>query len=162
MPAIAPADDGRHDFDFLHGRWTVRNQRLKARLCGSQEWETFDAEAECHPVLDGLGNVDEFVTDWGTGYRGMTLRLFDPLARQWSLYWASNRDGILETPVVGAFRDGVGTFHAMERHAGRAVLMRFIWNDISADAAHWQQALSADGGASWETNWHMHLTRVKA
>ncbi len=32
--------EGRHDFDFLHGRWRVRNVRLKERLAGCEEWNT--------------------------------------------------------------------------------------------------------------------------
>jgi hypothetical protein len=40
------------------------------------------------------------------------------------------------------------------------VLARFIWSDIAADSAHWQQAFSTDEGASWETNWHMWMTRI--
>jgi hypothetical protein len=34
------------DFDFWIGRWNVRNERLKGRLCGETEWETFSASAE--------------------------------------------------------------------------------------------------------------------
>lgn len=161
MHPLGRHQDGRHDFDFYHGHWQVRNERLSQRLVGSQDWETFEAAQHCRPILGGLGNLDEFSTGWSGGFLGMTLRLFDPRTRQWSIYWASNRDGVLEPPVVGAFEDGVGTFYGRDRHQGRPVLTRFIWDDISADSAHWQQALSADDGASWETNWHMFMTRVR-
>ncbi|SOD57164.1 hypothetical protein [Pseudoxanthomonas wuyuanensis] len=161
MHPVEQQQDGRHDFDFCHGHWQVRNERLRQRLAGSQDWETFEAAQHCRPILGGLGNLDEFSTGWGGGFLGMTLRLFDPRTRQWSIYWASNRDGVLEPPVVGAFRDGIGTFYGRDRHQGQPVLTRFIWDDISADSAHWQQALSVDGGASWETNWHMFMTRVR-
>lgn len=162
MHADRDSNDGRHDFDFLHGRWRIRNERLKARLAASREWERFDAEAVCRPVLGGLGNTDEFVSDWGGGFLGMTLRLFNPRARQWSLYWASNRDGELEAPVIGGFQDGVGSFYGLDRYQGRTVLTRFVWDGITADGAHWQQGLSTDGGATWETNWRMHMTRLPA
>ncbi len=56
-------DDSRHDFDFYHGRWQVRNVRLRERLVGSDDWETFDATQECRPILDDIGNLDDFVTD---------------------------------------------------------------------------------------------------
>ncbi len=165
-------DDGRHDFDFLYGHWQLRNERLQRRLVGCEDWEIFSATQECGPILDGLGNLDEFVTDWsrsadGAPLRGMTLRLFNPATRQWSLYWASNVDGLLEPPVVGAFETGpdggiIGTFVGHAEHDGRPVLVRFIWDQISANAAHWQQAFSDDDGQSWETNWHMWLRRVDA
>jgi hypothetical protein len=159
MQQSTQADDGRHDFDFYHGRWRVRNVRLRERLAGSDDWEIFDAAQECRPILDGLGNIDDFVTDWDDGFRGMTLRLFDLQAKRWSLYCAGNRSGVLEPPVVGRFENGVGLFEGDDIHRGRPVRVRFTWSEISADSAHWQQAFSADGGRSWETNWHMYMSR---
>jgi hypothetical protein len=154
--------DGASDFDFLFGRWRVHNERLAERLVGSNQWQRFDAILECRPILGGLGNIDEFVTDEFEPalFLGMTLRLFDRATRRWSLYWASNRRAGLEPPVIGAFRDGVGRFEGDDIHDGIAVRVRFVWSDISADAASWQQAFSADGGATWETNWRMHMTRL--
>lgn len=155
----APAD-GRHDFDFYYGRWQVHNERLKERLAGCDEWERFSATQRCRPLLGGIGNIDDFVTDWSGGFRGMTLRLFDPQARQWSIYWASDRSGVLEPPVVGRFEDGVGTFHGHDQHNGQPVLVRFLWHGITAGRAHWEQAFSADEGQHWETNWRMRMTRM--
>lgn len=158
------AADGRHDFDFLHGRWQVHNERLRQRLAGSEDWEIFPAAQTCAPVLGGLGNVDAFVSDWGRpgaedGFQGMTLRLFNLERRQWSIYWAGSHDGVLEPPVIGGYDNGVGVFHGELEHEGRPVLARFVWNAISANTAHWHQAFSSDGGASWETNWHMWMHR---
>lgn len=158
----ARPDDGRHDFDFYFGRWRLRNERLKARLAGSQEWEVFEATQECRPILGGLGNLDDFVTEWGGGYRGMTLRLFQPATQRWSIYWASNRDGVLGSPVHGRFQDGVGTFHGRDEHEGTPVLVRYVWSGITAERAHWAQAFSTDEGETWEENWRMAMTRVGA
>ncbi|HEY0505154.1 MAG TPA: NIPSNAP family protein [Lysobacter sp.] len=160
-----PRHDGRHDFDFLHGHWRIRNERLKERLAGSTDWEVFGATQVCQPLLGGLGNVDDFVSDWtrpGTRERfiGMTLRLFQPDSRQWNIYWAGSHDGVLEAPMTGAFADGVGTFAGTLPHDGAPVRVRFRWSRLGEHAAHWQQAFSADGGASWETNWHMWLRRT--
>ena len=38
MAAPVASSDGVHDFDFLHGRWTVRHRLLKGRGVGSTEW----------------------------------------------------------------------------------------------------------------------------
>jgi hypothetical protein len=149
-----------HDFDFLFGTFQVRNERLTARLVGATEWETFDATNSCRPILGGVGNTDEFVTSWNGGFRGATLRLFDLERKQWSIYWASNRTGVLEPAVVGRFDNGVGTFFGDDRHDGTPVRVRFQWSEITDTGALWQQAFSTDGGATWETNWRMHMTRV--
>ena len=89
----------------------------------------------------------------------MTLRLFDPIAREWSLHWADNTTGRLFTRLVGSFRNGEGTFYAQEAFNGRQIFSRFIWSDISSDRCRWEQAFSDDGGATWETNWTMQFTR---
>lgn len=152
--------DGAHDFDFLFGQWRIHNQRLKDRLVGCADWEQFDAIGECAPILGGIGNMDSFESDWGGDFRGMTLRLFDLTSKRWSLYWASNRSGVLERPVVGAFQDGIGRFEGADEHQGKPVLARFIWSHITPTSARWEQALSADGGKTWETNWRMQMTRI--
>ncbi|UJB19002.1 MULTISPECIES: hypothetical protein [Lysobacter] len=152
--------DGRHDFDFYHGRWQVKNRRLAKRLAGSRDWIEFDAADECHPVLGGLGSVDRYLTDWNGGIEGFALRLYRPQTRQWHVYWASDRDGVLEAPLIGGFRDGVGVFEGQELHEGAMLPSRALWTDIRADSVRWEQALSPDGGKSWETNWVMHMTRL--
>ena len=152
--------DPTHDFDFLFGRWTVRNARLRERLVGSTTWDEFDATHECRPMLGGIGNVDEMASDWGGGFIGMSVRLFDLAQRRWSIYWAANRTGTLEPPVHGTFTDGVGTFYGRDEHAGTPVLARFVWSGITPTTAHWEQAFSTDGGQTWETNWYMESTRV--
>ncbi|WP_205757410.1 NIPSNAP family protein [Lysobacter enzymogenes] len=159
--------DGRHDFDFLHGEWQVRNERLRERLAGSDDWEIFHATQSCEPVLGGLGNVDAFLSDWRRDggedrFQGMTLRLFDLQRRRWNIWWAGSHDGVLEPPVSGRFADGVGVFEGELEHLGRPVRARFVWSAISANSAHWHQQFSVDGGASWETNWHMWLRRRDA
>jgi len=44
------------DFDFFMGRWKVTHRRLKARLQGSTEWETFSGSSVAQPLLGGFGN----------------------------------------------------------------------------------------------------------
>jgi hypothetical protein len=36
---------------------------------------------------------------------------------------------------------------------GTYIFRRAIWSEITATSFHWEQAFSADGGATWETNW---------
>jgi hypothetical protein len=153
--------DGRHDFDFLHGRWRVHNERLARRLAGSHEWHRFDARCECWPVLDGIGNQDRYQARFPDGQplEGLTLRLFDPATRSWSIYWADSRRGRLDPPVVGRFADGRGRFVGDDLFEGRPIRVAFVWTVVSAHEARWEQAFSDDGGERWETNWRMSFVR---
>lgn len=151
--------DGRRDFDFLHGRWHVRNERLRERLAGSTDWDCFDAETTCAPMLGGLGNLETFATDWNGGFHGLALRLYSPATRRWSIHWAGDRSGELEPALRGGFDGGVGTFLGEDRHRELLVRVRFLWTRIDDDHARWEQAFSIDGGGRWETNWFMHFTR---
>ena len=158
-PARHPA--ARHAFDFLYGRWTVRHHRLDRRLVGDGEWTDFDGTAEARPLLGGLGNIDDNVLDLPSGrYEAVTLRLHDAALDRWSIWWIDARSPGIGAPVHGSFVDGVGTFHGDDVHDGRPVRVRFVWSDITRRSAHWAQAFSIDGGATWETNWTMQLERV--
>jgi hypothetical protein len=157
--ALPPA---AHDFDFLFGRWQVRNERLRERLAGCDEWDHFDAEVETRPVLGGLGNREHYDTDWQDGYRGMAIRLFDASIGQWRIWWSSNRHAVLDTPVVGGFDGDIGNFYAHYDIDGQRVLCRYRWTRLDPGHARWDQAYSTDEGANWETNWVMHFARIEA
>ena len=152
--------DGRNDFDFFIGRWKAHNRRLRERLKGSHDWEEFEGTIVDRKVLGGLGNVDEVTMDRESGrVEGMTVRLFDPRTQEWSLYWASSATGVLELPMIGKFENGRGEFFAHEVHETRHVYSRFIWSEITENSCRWEQALSPDGGKTWETNWIADFTR---
>jgi len=152
------------DFDFLHGEWKVHNRRLRERLAGSDEWDEFEATIVARPILDGLGNEDEFHTDYDGGFVGMTFRFFDPATRQWSIYWADSRRPalLLEPPVIGSFAGDVGVFECDDTFAGRPIRVRYTWSGVTTPTPRWAQAFSADGGETWETNWVGDFTRAGA
>jgi hypothetical protein len=138
----------------------VHNRRLRQRLAGSDEWDEFEATSEARPILDGLGNFDEFRTDYLGGFVGSSMRFFDPETRQWWIYWAdSRRSGELDPPVVGAFDGDVGIFEGSDTFEGRPILVRYTWSGVTTPTPRWEQAFSEDGGETWETNWIMDFTR---
>ncbi len=150
------------DFDFWMGRWNVHNRRLRERLAGSTEWEEFAATSVARKTLDGLGNEDVFRTQHDGGFTGMSFRFFDPRSAQWSIYWAdSRRPGLLDPPVVGDFDGDVGIFEGDDELGGRPVRVRFTWSRIATETPRWEQAFSADGGETWETNWVMDFSRAR-
>lgn len=154
MHAQPAAQDGRTDFDFEIGRWKVESRRLTEWLKGSTAWEDFAGTAVARKVLGELGMIDEITNQRPSGpTQGMTLRLFDPQTRQWSIYFADGIHGTLTTPLIGGFTQGRGAFYAYEPIDGKHIFTRFVWSDITATSYRWEQAFSADGGSTWETNW---------
>lgn len=147
---------GANDFDFLHGRWRVSHRRLRERLAGCTEWVSLSGTAEAWPVLGGVGNFDRIKFD-ASDHEGVTLRLFDLERGVWTIHWADSRVGRLDPPLTGTFENGLGTFFADDVHKGRPVRVRFFWH--AGGTPRWEQAFSADGGGSWETNWIMDFER---
>ncbi|RSN24761.1 hypothetical protein DL990_33250 [Amycolatopsis sp. WAC 01416] len=145
------------EFDFLVGSWNVLNRRLTKRLAGSDDWVEFTAPAKSWSLFEGKANVDEIV--FPDGVRGLTLRLFDPVARKWSLNWSSSDTGRLFPPVIGEFTDGRGVFYGEDTEGDTPVRVRFIWSDVTENSARWEQAFSIDNGESWEVNWIMTFNR---
>ena len=62
-------------------------------------------------------------------------------------------------PVVGQFTGRRGEFYDQEEYKGRAILVRYVWSDISPKLARMEQSFSPDGGKSWEVNWIFELSR---
>ena len=146
---------GVHDFDFLPGRWAIENRRLV-----DGQWTTFPATSHTFAMLGGVGNHDHFHAD---GYEGFSLRLYDAEADVWRIWWSSTaRPGRLDPPVEGRFAaDGTATFEADDVLDGVPLRMRFVWSEITADSARWEQSFSFDGGATWVPDWTMRLTRAE-
>ncbi|HEX5184356.1 MAG TPA: DUF1579 domain-containing protein [Allosphingosinicella sp.] len=151
---------GATAFDFLFGNWRVRHRKLRRRLAGCTQWDEFEGESTSRPILGGLGNIEENVLDDpGGAYRALALRLFDPARGAWSIWWVDGRHLRLEPPVHGRFQDGAGLFIGEDRLDDRPILVRFLWSAAERSRPRWEQAFSADGGGTWETNWIMRFER---
>ena len=158
----ASVRDGQRDFDWEMGTWTTKVRVLRNPLSGKPpEWAEYVGTSVVKSVMDGRWNIVELsVAGPGGKIEGGSLRLYNPQARQWSLNFASLRNGLLTAPVYGSFDDrGVGRFYGSDTLDGRAILVRFVITPKSANEALFEQAFSADGGATWETNWIATDTR---
>jgi hypothetical protein len=159
--ASAPQRDGQHDFDFELGSWKIHLKKLVHPLTGSTTWIEFDGTSVTRKVWEGRAQLEQFETDGAAGHiEGLTLRLYNPQAHQWSLYWANSKDGNLGVPTVGEFKDGTGEFFDQEQFNGRTILVRYVWSRITPNSAHFEQSFSTDGGKTWEVNWITDQTRV--
>jgi hypothetical protein len=163
-PAAAPAEhrDGQHDFDFDIGVWKTHLKRLTQPLSGSSSWVEVDGTTVVRKVWDGRANLAELTTDAASGHlQVLSLRLYDPRARQWSLNTANANSGTVSVPTIGEFKNGRGEFFDQEAFNGRTILVRNVWSDITADSCRFEQAFSDDGGKTWEVNWIAVDTRMK-
>lgn len=157
----ADTRDGQHDFDFDFGTWKMHIRRRLHPLAGSDEWTEMEGTTATNKIWDGRSNLATVEADGPTGHLELlALRLYDPQAHQWSISFATRDTGVLSVPAVGTFTDGRGEFYDSELFHGRNILVRFsIW-PVSANEVHSEQAFSADGGKTWETNWINTYTRA--
>lgn len=128
--AVDAIQDGSHDFDFLFGRWTVTNRKLRnSPQPDGTNWDEFEAYVETEPVLAGLGNLDRYHAPQFPGrprFQALALRLYDPESRTWRIWWASTAaGGRLDTPVVGGFTGDRGVCH-LDAKLGHELASRLI------------------------------------
>jgi hypothetical protein len=162
----ASATSSQNDFDFLVGRWKMHNRRLNKRLEGCNDWTEFDSSDDNSKILSGTADMDTYSTTEMPGqegklFEGVTLRLFNPKTRLWSLYWVASNVGVLDPPVVGSFQNNVGHFFARDTFKGRPIIMMFRWDARDKEHPVWSQAFSPDSGKTWEWNWYNVSERIK-
>ena len=152
--------DGSRDFHFEFGAWTTQLSRLLGPLTGSKTWVHYEGVTTVREIMGGRANVAELDVAGSAGrIEGLSLRLYNPDTRQWSLNFAAIRSGVLTSPVFGEFGSGRGMFFGQDTLNGRAILVRFVISDITPQSARFEQAFSDDGGRTWEVNWIAQDTR---
>jgi len=160
--SAAARPDGQHDFDFEIGKWHTHLRRLQHPLTGSTTWLEYDGSSDIRKVWNGKANLVELEVDGPSGHvEGLSLRLYNPEAHQWSLNFANSAVGTMSVPTVGEFKDGRGEFYDQEDFNGRKILIRNVFKDIKPDSYTFEQAFSDDGGKTWEVNWVAVDTRVR-
>ncbi len=163
-PGVAQSSrEGQHDFDFEIGTWKTRLSLLQHPLTGSTTWVKYAGTTVVRPIWDGRANLVELEADGPAGHiEALSLRLYNPQSRQWTLNFSNSRSGTLSPPTVGQFTGGRGEFFSQESLDGRAIFVRFVISVVTPDSVRFEQSFSADGGKTWELNWVATDTRVKA
>jgi hypothetical protein len=158
--ATNAASSGQHDFDFHFGTWKAHNLLLAHPLSGSTTWIELNGTVTVRKIWDGRANLEEIESSNATThFQGLTLFLYNPASHQWSQTFANIDDGTLGQPLIGEFKNGRGEFFNRELIHGRAILVRFVWSDITPDSHRVEQSFSDDGGKAWEPNFVATLTR---
>jgi len=152
--STAATSEGQHDFDFEIGTWVMHRRRLLRPLTGSNDWVTTDGDRHIvRKVWAGRASLAELEVDSPTPhFVGSILHLFNPQTGQWSLYWASTKDGSVAAPMIGQFKKGRGEFFDQETVHGAAILVRVTYSDITPTSFRTERAFSDDWGKTWETN----------
>jgi len=153
--------DGQHDFDFEIGTWKTQLRRLVHPLSGSTEWVEYEGTSVVTKVLDGRANLVELKVAGPAGrIEGLSLRLYNPQAHQWTLNFANIINGQLTPAAIGEFKNGRAEFYNQDTLNGRSIFVRFVISDITPKSCRFEQSFSADGGKTWEVNWIAIDTRV--
>jgi hypothetical protein len=149
----ASANSSQNDFDFLVGKWVLKDKKLKSRLTNSSEWIEFESTVEMRKLLNGIGNMDIYKTMVdGKPFEGIALRLFNPKTKLWSIYWADSNVGVMDPPVVGSFEGNIGKFYCKDKFNGKDIVVLFLWDKTDPNNPVWSQAFSPDNGKTWEVN----------
>jgi hypothetical protein len=131
-------------------------------LSGSSTWVEYVGTSVVRKGWDGRANLVELDVKGPAGrIEGLSLRLYNPQSRQWSLNFANSNGGTMTPPVTGEFRSGRGEFFGQETLNGRAIYVRFVISDVTPTSCRFEQAFSEDGGKTWEVNWIAVDTRVQ-
>jgi hypothetical protein len=146
--------DGQHDFDFEVGTWKTQLSRLTKPLSGDTSWVEYSGTTVVRKVWDGRANLVELDVAGPAGrIEGLSLRLYNPQSKQWSLHFSNSRGGTLAVPSIGAFENSRGEFYSHEEYNGRMILVRFVILPLTPDSCRFEQSYSDDGGRTWEVNW---------
>jgi Protein of unknown function (DUF1579) len=147
-------------FDFLEGEW---NAICRFPLPDGS-WGEGPGSLTATKVLDGCVSLEFFEGPYqGTVIKGLGLRAFNPQTSDWEHTWTdtSAPGGFLVWR--GRFVGGAIDLHGQwEDEAGRQVLSRLTWSEITNRAAHWESHRSIDGGKTWSKHWEIDFTRKTA
>lgn len=161
-PAVPAVRDGQQDFDWEIGTWHTQLKRLAQPLSGKTDWIEYKGTSVVKGVMGKRANLVELDVSGPAGrIVGVSLRLYQPASGQWTLNFANLANGKMTEPMYGTFQHGRGHFYGQDTVNGRMVLVRFLIIPVNKDQWRFEQAYSADGGATWEDNWIAIDTRRK-
>jgi hypothetical protein len=153
--------DGQHDFDFNIGTWKSHIKRIQDPFSASGQYVELNGTVTVRKVWDGRAQLEEIEADGPNGHwEGMTLFLYNPEAGQWSQSFANSKSGVLNPPLIGAFKDGRGELFASDTFKERSILVRGVWSDIKPNSHHFEESYSNDGGKTWAPAFIAELTRL--
>lgn len=156
----ASAADGQHDFDFNVGVWKTQIKRVMDPFAASKESIEINGTVSVRKIWDGRALLEEIEAEGPKGHwQALSLFLYNPQAHQWSQTFINSKTGVVNSTLIGSFKDGRGELFSRDTFAGRSILVRGIWSDIEADSHKYEEDYSDDGGKTWAPAFLATLTR---
>ncbi len=150
----------QHDFDFNLGTWHTHIKRVLDPLSGSASSIELNGTVTVRKVWDGRAQLEEIEADGPNGHwEGLSLFLYNPQSRQWNQSFINSKKAALTSPLIGAFKDGLGELFAQDTFHDKSILVRAVWSNITPDA---HRSYSDNGGKTWARSFVADLARERA
>lgn len=151
---FTPGAGPEHGFDFNMGHWSTQIRAVENPLSAPGVWSNLHGTHVVYRLWGDWADIGQLEVDGPSGHiEDMALRLYDRKTQQWRVYFANSKSGVLLPPMVGEFKDGVGTFVFMDEQEGKTVLTRNVWSNITSKSCNQDWAISTDGGKTWVSTW---------
>jgi BNR/Asp-box repeat len=161
-PGPSAEQAGQHDFDFNFGVWHTHIQRILNPFSGASESMEINGTVRVRKVWGGRAQLEEIEAEGPNGHwEALTLFLYNPQSHQWNQIFANSRQGVLVSPLIGAFKAGRGELLNQDTFDNRSILVRGVWSDIEPNSHTYEEYYSDDGGQSWKPAFIGHLTRER-
>ena len=152
--AHTPGSGPEHDFDFNMGHWSTQIRAVEKPVSAPGVWSNLHGTHVVYRVWGDWADIGQLEVDGPGGHiEDLALRLYDRKAQQWRVYFANSQSGTLLQPMVGEFKNGVGTFVFLDQQEGKTVLTRNVWSNITPKSCKQDWAISLDGGRTWVPTW---------
>lgn len=152
----------QRQFDFWVGAWDVN---LRVRHNDGTWHDDIQAREYSYPLLDGKAIMELWSeTSRVNGRQGYSIRYYRGDLDQWELWlnWPEpNQSG--SSYLRGQFRHNRGEFFSdSKQNDSTTVTARYTFSDITPTSFRWDDAFTADHGATWRNAWIMEFTRTAA
>ena len=136
--------------DFWVGEWDLT-------WPGAKDGEVAHGTNSIKRVLDGCVVEESFSAGDSGHLRGTSVSIFDNATHTWKQSWVDNEGGYLD--FDGGIDEGHMYFKREAVKAGKKVLQRMIWKNVTANEFDWSWESSTDGGKTWQVQWPIHYKR---
>lgn len=145
--AAAAHAGSAQDFDFWVGSWELTWPKDGAGINVITK------------MLDDKVILEAFDGRPSSPLVGRSVSVYDPKKDVWRQTWVDNQGGYLDF-VGRMYPDGRMILGREAEQAGKAILQRMVWFNISTDSFDWHWEQSSDGGQTWTVQWPIHYRRA--